>query len=226
MYYQYYSHPYHSQAKFYPYQSRAYSHYPNNNPYHLNTTYTTYATYDVRQQNVQGQATWTEGGPITQCGIPWSHNDYMTVAVGFNTPYQCGQSLKITYPATQREIIVTVVDKVPDFPQNKVNLHRRAFEALGADVEAGIINVDITPAPEFEEGRWERYLLRIIQTAYPMYRVIDSQFVESVQLSPTEAKEIYEYTLQSPQETIMLEGTVTYNPQTNRMLSFDITERQ
>ncbi|WBX81582.1 hypothetical protein PD280_07775 [Virgibacillus salarius] len=48
-----------------------------------------------RQQPVSGQATWTDGGQITQCGIPWSDNLYMTAAVGENSPYQCGQTLKI-----------------------------------------------------------------------------------------------------------------------------------
>src|SRR5699024_1833617 len=28
-----------------------------------------------RQQSFRGQPTWTEGGQVTECGIPWSNNN-------------------------------------------------------------------------------------------------------------------------------------------------------
>src|SRR5699024_3475981 len=82
---------------------------------------------DVRQQPISGQATWTEGGQITKCGIPWSDNLYMTAAVGEDSPYQCGQTLQVNYPVTGRSILVEVVDEVPGFSNNRLNVHRRVF---------------------------------------------------------------------------------------------------
>jgi hypothetical protein len=101
----------------------------------------------------------------------------MTAAVGVNTPYQCGQALKITYPPTQRVLVVTVVDRVPDYPPNRINLHRKVFEALGANPDLGIINVEITPSPELEQERWGKYLLEVTQSAYPTYNVTEYRTV-------------------------------------------------
>lgn len=96
---------------------------------------------------IKGKATWTWGGMTTKCSIPWSFNHNMTAAVGRNSPFQCGQRLKVknisVTPYT--EVEVTVVDEVPNYPANKISLHRVAFEALGISPSAGVINVEITP---------------------------------------------------------------------------------
>ncbi|WP_404451565.1 DUF3889 domain-containing protein [Virgibacillus necropolis] len=202
-----------------PYQPNPYDNY--------NSFYPTYPYYySERQQPVRGQATWTEGGQVTQCGIPWSSNEYMTVAVGENSPYQCGQQLKIRNVSTPvpREILVTVVDQVPGYPANKINLHRRAFEALGANPSVGVINVEIIPSPELEQEQWGKYLLEVTQTAYPSYSITEYNTVAKTQLSPTQIQETYEFTLQSPQETITVQGNIIYNPNTDRVISFDIKE--
>ncbi|WP_163537514.1 DUF3889 domain-containing protein [Gracilibacillus sp. YIM 98692] len=177
-----------------------------------------------RQNFIQGQATWTEGGNVTQCGIPWSYSQYMTAAVSTNSPYQCGQTIKVRNPQTSRVIIVTVVDTVPGTPATRINLHRRAFEALGANPSVGVINVTFQPSPELEQEKWGKYLLEVTQVAYPNYNVTDYNFIERTQPAANQVKETYEYSLQSPQEQIKVRGTVTYNPRTDRIVSFDIKE--
>ncbi|SET67780.1 rare lipoprotein A [Oceanobacillus limi] len=180
-----------------------------------------------RQQPINGRATWTEGGPNTKCGIPWSENEFMTAAVGVNAPYQCGQSLKIRNTSLPgREIIVTVVDTVPEFSANQINLHRKAFEALGANPSVGVINVEIIPDPELEEEKWGKYLLEVVQTAYPNQNITDYNAVDTTEISSTKTKETYEFTLQSPQGQLKVRGNVVYNPQTNRVISFDISEME
>ncbi|UOR12573.1 DUF3889 domain-containing protein [Halobacillus amylolyticus] len=192
--------------------------------YNYSRSYIPHPYYPNRQQAVRGQATWTEGGQVTQCGIPWSENQYMTVAIGENTPYQCGQTLKVTNLSNQREVLVTVVDKVPGYPPNKVNLHRKAFETLRANLGQGVINVEITPSPELEQEKWGKYLLELTQTAYPGYNVTEYNTIGKTQVSPTQTKETYEYILQSPQERIKVQGNVVYNSTTDRVISFDIKE--
>ena len=193
--------------------------YPFGQPNYLYTN-----PYPSRQQPVRGQATWTEGGQVTQCGIPWSDNQYMTVAVGENTPYQCGQTLKVKNLANQREVVVEVVDQVIGYPPNRINLHRRAFEALGASPGIGVLNVEITPSPELEEEQWGKYLLGVVQTAYPNYNVTDYQSAGKTSISANQVKETYNYVLQSQQEMIKVQGNVIYNPNTDRVVSFDLTE--
>ncbi|WP_147532844.1 DUF3889 domain-containing protein [Bacillus marasmi] len=179
-----------------------------------------------RQKPIRGQATWTEGGAVTKCGIPWSRNRFMTAAVGVNTPYRCGQSLKIRNLSIPggREIIVTVVDRVAGYPANRINLHRRAFEALGANPSLGVINIEIIPSPELEQEKWGKYLLEVTQTAYPGYNIIDYRSVGKQQLSPQQTKETFEFTLQSPRERLKVRGNVIYNPTTDRVVSFDLVE--
>lgn len=203
-----------------PHQVYPYFHMP------LYNDQQTYSYAADRQQAIRGQATWTNGGPVTKCGIPWSTNEYMTVAVGENTPYECGEMIKVKNlsVAGEREVIVTVVDRVAGYPFNRINLHRRAFEALGANPSIGIVNVEITPHPQLEQEKWGKYLLEVTQVAYPSYQVTDYQSIEKTQDSPTETKEVYEFTLQSPQEQIKVRGTVVYNPKTDRIISFDIME--
>ncbi|WP_407270913.1 DUF3889 domain-containing protein [Radiobacillus sp. PE A8.2] len=180
---------------------------------------------NTRHQPIKGQATWTEGGPVTQCGIPWSNNTYMTAAVGVNSPYPCGQSLKIRSIALpQREIIVTVVDKVAGYPPNKINLHRKAFEALGADPAVGVINVEIFPSPQLEQEKWGKYLLELTQTAYPNYEITNYNLVSKEQLSSTQTKETYDFILKNTEESIKIRGAVIYNSRTDRVISFDIKE--
>lgn len=179
-----------------------------------------------RQQPVRGQATWTKGGKVTKCGIPWSLNRYLTAAVGANSPYKCGQTLKIRNLTTpgSREIIVTVVDQVAGFPVNRINLHRRAFEALGANPSLGVINIDIIPSPALAEEKWGKYLVEVTQSAYPGYNIIDYKSVGKTQVSAEQTRETFEFILQSPRERIRVRGNVVYNPRTNRVISFDIVE--
>ncbi|ENH97254.1 hypothetical protein J416_06455 [Gracilibacillus halophilus YIM-C55.5] len=177
-----------------------------------------------RQNYMQGKATWTDGGSVTQCGIPWSYAQYMTVAVSTNSPYQCGQTIKVRNPQTSREVIVTVVDTVPNSPATTLNLHRRVFQMLGADLSQGIIAIQFQPNPQLEELQWGKYLLEVVQRAYPNYQVTDYNFVNRTQQNQNQTKEIYEYVLQSPQEQIKVRGTVVYNPATNRVVSLDIRE--
>ncbi|SFO93907.1 rare lipoprotein A [Salibacterium halotolerans] len=179
---------------------------------------------EARQQTVQGQATWTQGGPVTKCGMPWSAYQYMTAAVGESSPYSCGQNLKIRYPVTGREMIVTIVDQVAGYPPNRLNLQKRVFEALGADPAAGVIPIEITPSPELEEERWGRYLLEITQNAYPNYNVTNYQALGTSEVNENQTRASYEFTLQSPQETRKIQASVTYNPETDRVVSFDIQE--
>ena len=223
-----------------------YPYHPNNNEYG-NRNYPTnpyvqqnYYNYDrnyspnpaapyamERQAPVRGQATWTEGGQVTRCNIPWSQNDFMTVAVGTNTPYRCGETLKIRNLSSpdQKDIDVLIVDQVAEYPPNKINLHRTAFEALGANLNQGIINVEIIPtAPPVQEEAWATYLLGLTQMAYPGYTLTNFQAVEKTEVSPQETKETYDFNLQSPQEEITVRGNIVYNPNTNRVISFDIKE--
>ncbi|MBP1950827.1 DUF3889 domain-containing protein [Virgibacillus litoralis] len=208
-----------------PYNRNVYQYV--NNPYYMqqhgpyNRNY--YDHYNC-QQPIRGQATWTEGGQETKCGIPWSQNRYMTVAVGQNSPYRCRQTIKVRNPQTGRELLVTVVDEVSGYPQNKINLHRRAFEALGANTAQGVIEVEIIANPELEQQKWGKYLLELTQLAYPDYNIREYNFIRETQVSPTQTQETYEYTLQSQQETIKVRGNVVYNPNTDRIVSFDISE--
>ncbi|WP_010530752.1 RlpA-like double-psi beta-barrel domain-containing protein [Lentibacillus jeotgali] len=179
---------------------------------------------DFRQQFVSGQATWTEGGGLTKCGIPWSDNLYMTAAVGENSPYQCGQTLHISYPVTGRSILVEIVDQVPGYPDNRLNVHRRVFETLGANPQQGVIDIQIAPVSQVEQQQWGRYLLEITQTAYSGYNITEYNFVNKTQESPSRTRETYEYSLQSVQETITVRASVVYNPGNNRVISLDIKE--
>lgn len=135
------------------------------NPYHYNHYYWGY--YPVHDQRyyappvyyepfpyyyrdpnaINGKATWTWGGMPTKCELSWSYNHHMTAAVGENSPFQCGQRLKVrnTSFLPMKEVIVTVVDEVKQYPPNRINLHRKAFEALGAPPSIGIIDVEMIP---------------------------------------------------------------------------------
>lgn len=182
----------------------------------------------VREQSVRGEATWTEGGSNTACGIPWSTNNYMTVAVGTHSPYECGQTLRIKNLSSSdhKEISVKVVDKVPGFPANKVNLHRRAFIALGADPEMGIMQVEIIPSSEMESEQdgWSEFLSKVIQTVFPGYQIINYRRTGKTEVSAKETKETFAFTLQSHQETKHIEGTVHYRPDTGKLIAVQIKE--
>lgn len=180
----------------------------------------------MRQQGIRGIATWTDGGETTKCGIPWSDQEYMTAAVGENSPFRCGQMLKIRNLSAPygREIIVKVVDEVPGYQDNEINLHRRAFQALGVNPNIGRLNIEIFPSPQLEEEKWGKYLLEVTQAAYPGYQVTDYKTVRKSRISEQQIRETYEFQLQSPQETITVQGNVIYNPNTDRIVSFDIKE--
>ncbi|MFD1360492.1 DUF3889 domain-containing protein [Lentibacillus salinarum] len=194
-------------------------------PHDAQRLYYQYFQYpDTRQQPISGQATWTEGGQITKCGIPWSDNLYMTAAVGDASPYQCGQTLQVIYPVTGRSILVEVVDQVPGFPENRLNLHRRVFETLGANPQQGVIDIQFIPVSHVEQQQWGRYLLEIVQSAYSDYGVNDYSFVGKTEESVSRTRETYEYILQSEQDTMTVQASVVYNPANNRIISFSVDE--
>ncbi|GAA0444699.1 hypothetical protein GCM10008983_22650 [Lentibacillus halophilus] len=208
-----------------------YRQYPNFYPAYDDYIYSNWHSYipttqgnDFRQQTISGQATWTEGGQLTKCGIPWSTNQYMTAAVGTNSPYECGQTLKIHNPATGRDIMVTVVDEVPGYSKNQINLHRRAFQTLGINPQQGVANVEITPTNGTSQQKWGEYLLKITQTAYPSYQVTEYQLTDETQVSPEKNKETYQFRLQANQERMTVQGTVIYNSETDRIISIYIQE--
>ncbi len=179
-----------------------------------------------RQQAIKGQATWTEGGQVTICDIPWSDNEYMTAAVGEDSPYQCGDTIKIRNVSAPvgREILVKVVDQVAGYPSNRINLHRRAFQALGVNPNVGVFNIEILPYPQLEVDKWGNYLMEVTQTAYPGYNITNYAHLGKSEISASQTKESFEFILQSPQETIRVQGNVIYNPNTDRIVSFDIKE--
>ncbi|SDH27568.1 rare lipoprotein A [Alteribacillus persepolensis] len=184
-----------------------------------------------QQQAVLGQATWTEGGEVTKCGLSWSDNNSMTAAVGEQSPYQCGEYLHVrNLSMPDHEITVVIVDQTSGYPANKLNLHRKAFEALGAHVDVGVINIAITPVSSGDNGtngsRWGEHLAAIAQTAYPNLYVGGYAPVEQIDISAERTKETFEITLHSPQETKKVRGNVIYESDNQRMVSFDIEEMQ
>ncbi|WP_062046603.1 hypothetical protein [Bacillus sp. JCM 19034] len=48
-----------------------------------------------REQLISGDATWTNGGAVTKCGLPWTMNQSMTVAVSEQSRFRCGEKLRI-----------------------------------------------------------------------------------------------------------------------------------
>lgn len=183
--------------------------------------------YEI-SQTIRGTATWTNGGPITKCGIPWSTNNYMTVAISPQSPYRCGQKLRIRNLSSQfpREIVVTVVDTVEGFPRNRINLHRRAFEALGAPTSIGLISVEITPIrQQVEYAKWGRLLLNLTKDAFPNYKVIDYQFVGSERISDNQVREVFDFILQSNSEKINVRATVVFNPANDKIHSITFVEQ-
>ncbi|MCA1031661.1 RlpA-like double-psi beta-barrel domain-containing protein [Bacillus timonensis] len=101
----------------------------------------------TKKKPMYGIATWTEGGKTTKCGMPWSYNNQMTVAVGAKSKFKCGQVLLVKNLSIEKpkELLVMVVDEVKEFAPTKINLHKEAFEALGSPASVGIIEVEITP---------------------------------------------------------------------------------
>lgn len=216
----------------YPYSYNQYPGYYIPQPYHdyyrsyYGNAYNPYYAYNDYRQPVSGKATWTEGGAVTKCNIPWSRDDYMTVAVGEGAPYQCGQKITVKNMSSgdQQEIEVTVVDQVVGYPPNKINLHRKAFEALGAKLDAGVIDVEISVYSQMESSKWGNYLMTVTQSAYPDYQISDYKAVGKTEVSSERTKVTYEFVLQAPQGMLKVRSSVVYNPKTGRMVSFDIKE--
>lgn len=103
--------------------------------------------FKAKKKPIKGMATWTEGGQTTKCGLPWSTNNYMTAAVAKDSPYKCGQVLLIKNLSNAKptELLVMVVDEVKGYAHNKINLHKKAFQALGSEPSVGVIDIEITP---------------------------------------------------------------------------------
>ncbi|MBU8790760.1 YqzG/YhdC family protein [Oceanobacillus caeni] len=190
-------------------------------PYERNTAF----AYDERQP-VHGQVTWTYGGPVTKCEMPWSENNYMTVAVARNSPYRCGQFIRLRNIQAPygREVVVKVVDEVKDYPPNRLNIHRNAFEALGVNPNVGVLNVEIIPASDSQMEGWGARLLHVVETAYPGYRIAEYHLLTKTKISNTAMKESYSFKLQSSQGNLDIQGDIIYNPKANRLSSFQIKE--
>lgn len=197
-------------------------------PYSLNRSYPPYPNTMERLKAVKGHATWSEGGKITKCKIPWSHNDFMTTAVGSNSPYKCGEVLLVKNLANNKEIRVTVVDEIRGYPTNRISVHRRAFEALGAKLDEGIINIEITPAPtakaEAERGDWGNYLLNVARAAFPQYNFTGYQTIDQIPLQSSQVQHTYDYFLESPEGTNTIRGNVIVNTSSNQVISIDLKD--
>ncbi|ADU30546.1 RlpA-like double-psi beta-barrel domain-containing protein [Evansella cellulosilytica] len=190
--------------------------------YHFYRGENAYPYYGWRQQPMRSQATWTDGGEVTSCGLSWSQNNNMTVAVSYGSPFQCGQRLKVRNLSNEKELVVIVVDHLQSDDTSKITLHKKAFEALGENLETGIIHVEVSP--EIESVGSEQYLLPLIQSAYPNYHVVSYEQKEQTELNTGNVKETIQFILQSNVERIVVEGSFIINPRTNRVVSFEISE--
>jgi rare lipoprotein A len=68
--------------------------------------------------------------------------------------------------------------------------------------------------------------LEVTEVAYPGYNDTDYQSVGKTMMSSTLVRETYEFVLQSPQETLRVQGNVVHNPNTDRIVSFNLQEVQ
>ncbi|WEG11043.1 RlpA-like double-psi beta-barrel domain-containing protein [Pullulanibacillus sp. KACC 23026] len=182
-----------------------------------------------REKPVKGEATWTDGGSITKCNIPWSDNHYMTAGVGTNSPYKCGEMLHVKNLSNQKEINVIVVDEISSNHPKRITLHRKAFEALGAKLEEGLIHIEIVPVSKSAShttGRseWVNYLVNVTRAAFPHYIVKGYRPIEERQYTPSHIQESFDFFLQSQSGTKFVRGTVLFDVTSNQVLSVDLKE--
>lgn len=180
---------------------------------------------EVRQGAERGQATWTEGGQYTKCGIPWSHNEFMTVAVGENSPYRCGKIMKVSSPETGREIYVTVVDEVQGYPANRINLHRRAFEALGVNLDAGVLEVQVAPASSGDPGNMARKLEEVVRLAFPNASIRSYQPIDRRTTEAGNAQERSDFIIEVNGQRKTVRGEIIYHPGTEEMISMNLYQK-
>ncbi|GIO25930.1 RlpA-like double-psi beta-barrel domain-containing protein [Ornithinibacillus bavariensis] len=173
-------------------------------------------------QRISGEATWTMGGESTQCGFSWSTNNYMTVAVGNNSPYTCGQRIRVRNPENGKAINATVVDTVHGFPNNRINLHRRAFEALGANPNQGILHIEIEPVRDEEEGRKGEYLQEIVQTAFSQANVRGYDFLGKTEDTSSFVTENYNFFVQTNEGDYSVRGTVSFHPESDQIAALKL----
>jgi len=177
---------------------------------------------EERQKVVRGQATWTEGGQYTKCGIPWSYNGFMTGAVGENSPYRCGEVIQVSSPETGKAIHVTVVDEVQGYPSNKINLHRRAFEALGANLDVGILDVQIVPGSTGEDGRLEEKLEEVVRFVYPNATIRSYQPIDRKLTEVRDIQEKSDFVLEVNGKKRTVRGEMTYQPESGEVVSIHL----
>ncbi|MET3684327.1 rare lipoprotein A [Alkalibacillus flavidus] len=188
--------------------------------YYLSPTYV-YAPFRVEHEDgsVAGDATWTEGGEVTKCNLSWSDMNNMTTAVSPNSPYQCGDLLKVTYLETGQSITVKVVDSVSGYPKNRLNLHRQAFQALGANLDLGVIPVVISRVSASNGSRYEQMLMNMMQAAFPNARMKQSRQTNKEQMSGGRMKETYEMVLETEVSDVTMQGDVVYHPTSQQVQS-------
>ncbi|MFD1849888.1 RlpA-like double-psi beta-barrel domain-containing protein [Oceanobacillus bengalensis] len=200
----------------YPYNPYM-NNYRNNDPY--------FNSFEHRQ-TITGQATWTEGGQVTKCNIPWSDYNQMTAAVGEDSPFRCGQIIKVRNLSAPvgREVFVKIVDEVQGYPINRINLHRAAFAALGINPSVGVINVEMTPLSNEQEKNWADYFISVVETAFPAYTVSNYEHVGKSGGSSSQTKDSYEFMLESPQGSKHIAGDLVYDANTNDVISLLIRQ--
>jgi hypothetical protein len=62
------------------------------------------------------------------------------------------------------------------------------------------------------------------QTAYPGNNVKEYKFVGETKVNVEQTKETYDFILQSQEEEVKIRANIIYNPNTDRIVSFDLKE--
>ncbi|MDQ0159353.1 RlpA-like double-psi beta-barrel domain-containing protein [Alkalibacillus salilacus] len=188
----------------------------------------TYLYAPMRQnydgETISGDTTWTEGGSVTKCNLAWSDMNHMTTAVSADSPYTCGQLLNVKFEDTGKEVTVKVVDTVAGYPPNRLNLHRKAFEALGANLDWGIIPIRISVVPTDGNGQLRDVLWNVLGQTYPGATIKNSQWQGEENVSGGYRKESYLFTLGTSEGDITVRGDVVFHPNTKRIRSINLTE--
>lgn len=178
------------------------------------------------RQPMRGIATWTNGGNVTKCGMPWSTNNFMTVAVSPNSPYSCGEKLRIRNLSTpsQRTITVTVVDEIASYGPHQISLHRRAFEALGAHPSIGILHVEIEPNNSVEYEKWGKLLLSVVKASYPSADVTDYEFVDATDLQDGRRQELFDFIVEQDNTRKRVRAMIIFHPATDQISTIHLQE--
>ncbi|MGM0837840.1 MAG: DUF3889 domain-containing protein [Bacillota bacterium] len=86
--------------------------------------------------------------------------------------------------------------------------------------------ISVAQAEKTDYEKWGKIAIQIAKENYPEAEVSEYQYQGREEISETEAKDTFHFTVKQDNKSTEIHGTLTFNPKTEQLISVNFVEKK